>query len=86
MQIEAFHPGEFLLEELEARKLKKKDFAKAIGVLPTNLSEIFKGKRSISVKTALKIEKELGVSAEYWLNMQLLFDLQNERRKGNNNE
>jgi plasmid maintenance system antidote protein VapI len=52
-----FHPGELLLEEIEERKLKKTDFAKSIGLLPGNLSELFKGKRHINARLAVRLEK-----------------------------
>ena len=71
----AFHPGDFLLEEVEERGLKKIDFAKEIGLLPGNLSELFKGKRNINAKLAVKLEKALDVSAEYWLGLQSAYDL-----------
>lgn len=53
----AFHPGQFLLEEVEYRALKKSDFAKSIGLLPGNLSELFKGKRHINARLAVKLEQ-----------------------------
>jgi addiction module HigA family antidote len=71
----AFHPGEFLLEEVEERGLKKTDLAKSIGLLPGNLSELFKGKRHINARLAVKLEMALGVSAEYWLGLQSAYDL-----------
>ena len=71
----AFHPGEFLLEEIEARGLKKAEFARSIGLLPGNLSELFKGKRHINARIAVKLEKSLDISAEYWLGLQTAYDL-----------
>ena len=71
----AFHPGEFLLEEVEERGLKKTEFAKSIGLLPGNLSELFKGKRHINARVAVKLEKALDVSAEYWIGLQTAYDL-----------
>jgi len=71
----AFHPGGFLLEEVEERGLKKTDFAKCIGLLPGNLSELFKGKRHINARIAVKIEAVLGISAEYWIGLQTAYDL-----------
>jgi len=71
----AFHPGEFLLEEVEERGLKKTDFAKSIGLLPGNLSELFKGKHHINARIAVKIEAALGISAEYWIGLQTTYDL-----------
>ena len=71
----AFHPGEFLLEEVEERKLKKTELAKTLGLLPGNLSELFKGKRHINARLAVRLEAALGISAEYWLGLQSAYDL-----------
>ena len=71
----AFHPGGFLLEEIEERGLKKTDLAKNIGMLPGNLSELFKGKRNINARIAVKLEMALGINAEYWLGLQSAYDL-----------
>ena len=73
--IEAFHPGEFLLEEIEERGMLKKNVAKDLGILPHHLSDIFAGKRNISAKLAVKLEKLLNVSAQYWAGLQLSYDL-----------
>ena len=77
---EAFHPGEYLLEEIEERELLKKDVAKALNILPNNLSEIFAGKRGISANLALKLEKIFDVSANYWFGLQNAYDLQEARK------
>ena len=45
IEIQAFHPGEFLLEEIEEREILKKDLAQALEILPNNLSLLFAGKR-----------------------------------------
>src|ERR1700733_4715448 len=75
IEIEAFHPGEFLKEEIEERGTLKKDVAKALNVLPHHLSELFAGKRNISATLAVKLEKLLGISSHYWLGMQMEYDL-----------
>jgi len=75
IEIEAFHPGEFLQEEIEERDMLKKDVAKALNILPNHLSEIFSGKRNISAKLAVKLEKLLGISAHYWFGLQMEYDL-----------
>jgi HTH-type transcriptional regulator/antitoxin HigA len=79
IEIQAYHPGEFLLEEIEEREILKKDVAQALNILPNNLSLIFAGKRNISASLALKIGRYLGTSAEYWYNMQTAYDLQMAR-------
>jgi len=71
----AFHPGQFLQEEIEYREIKKSDFAKSLGLLPGNLSELFKGKRHINARLAVKLETILGISAEYWMALQSAYDL-----------
>ncbi len=75
----AFHPGEFLQEEIEERKLKKSELAKQLGLLPGHLSELFKGKRNINARLAVRLEKVLDVSAEYWLGLQSAYDLSQAR-------
>lgn len=75
IEIEAFHPGEFLLEEIEGRDLLKKDVAKQLDILPHHLSEIFAGKRNISARLAVRLEKILGISSHYWLGLQMEYDL-----------
>lgn len=76
----AFHPGEFLQEEIEERKLKKSELAKQLGLLPGHLSELFKGKRNINARLAVRLEKVLDVSAEYWLGLQSAYDLSQARQ------
>lgn len=74
---ELIYPGEYLLDELEAKGISQKDFALQIGMQPTQLNEIIKGKgkRAINAETALLLEKALGISAEYWLNIQKNYEL-----------
>ncbi len=81
IEVEAFHPGEYLLEEIEHRKLIKKDVAAQLGILPHHLSDIFAGKRHISARLAVKLEKALGISADYWIGLQTNFDLQLAREE-----
>lgn len=70
-----FHPGDMLLEEVEERELKKADLARKLGLLPGHLSELFKGKRNINARLAVRLEKALGISAEYWLGLQSAYEL-----------
>jgi len=84
IEIEAFHPGEFLKEEIEERSLLKKNVAKSLNILPHHLSEIFAGKGNISATLAVKLEKLLGVSSHYWLGMQMEYDLFKRKRFCNN--
>lgn len=69
------HPGEILADELQARNILKKDFAAQIGLQPSHLSDLIKGKRHVSAKLALKLEQYLQINAAYWLRVQMSYDL-----------
>ena len=69
------HPGEDLKDELEARNMSQKDLAGLIGFKPSILNEIIKGKRSITPQIALRLEAGLGISADFWLKGQQMYDL-----------
>ncbi len=78
---ETLHPGELLELELSARGLKKSQFAQSLGIKPGHLSELLHGRRHVSAATAISLEKLLGIEAEYWLRIQMDYDLQVERNK-----
>lgn len=69
----ATHPGEVLKQELEARGIKQNAFAKLIGMQPTHLSELIKGKRNMSETIATKIESGLGIPSAAWMRMHYLY-------------
>ena len=67
-------PGATIKAELEARNIKQKDFAKAIGMQATHLSELIKGKRAISPKVAEDLERELGINAKFWMKLKAEYE------------
>lgn len=71
----SIHPGEILKDEIEARNLMKSEVAEKLEILPTHLSEIFKGKRNVSAALALKLEDLLEINAESWLALQNKYEL-----------
>lgn len=75
------HPGDILMDELEARNIKKTVFAEQLDMKPSHFSELLHGKRHVSAATALKLEDLLGISAEYWMRVQVYYDLFIERHK-----
>ncbi|MEY3208745.1 MAG: hypothetical protein RL064_776 [Bacteroidota bacterium] len=77
----ATHPGEILANELTARKLTQSKFAEMCGVQPSQLNEIIKGKRGINVDNALVFEHQLKIDAEFWLRVQMHFELDVARIK-----
>lgn len=71
----ATHPGEILKDELEAREIKQKVFAKEMGIPATVLNELIKGKRSITADSAILLEASLGIDAKFWMDFQTQYDL-----------
>lgn len=71
----AFPPGDFLAEELDARGWTQADFAEIIGRPAQLVSGIVAGKKEITRDTATEFAAALGTSAEYWLNLQNLYEL-----------
>ncbi|MBQ7984205.1 MAG: HigA family addiction module antidote protein, partial [Bacteroidales bacterium] len=70
----AAHPGIGLEMELEQRGIKQKDFAKQIGMLPSNLNRIIKGKSPITENIAEKLEKSLGIDKNLWIELQKTYE------------
>ena len=81
---EATHPGIVLLDEIKARNISQKELAHELGVLPTFLNEILKGKRAITADFAILLEKSLGISADYWMRFQSQYDIDKARIKEKN--
>ena len=57
MTIHAFHPGEFLAEELEERSMSGAELARILNIPQNRVSEILNGKRAITVDTALRLAR-----------------------------
>ena len=70
------HPGEVLLEEfLRPLGVTQSAFAKAIDVSFPRLNELIHGKRGVTSDTALRLERVLGTTAGFWMNLQTAWDL-----------
>jgi addiction module HigA family antidote len=78
---DAFHPGEFLAEEMEARGMKQVELAKALGLSKSEVSLILNGKRGISVSIALKLELLWGTHALIWMRLQVRYEVERIRIK-----
>lgn len=71
------HPGEILFEDfMKPLGLSQYRLAKAMHVYPRKINEIIQGKRSITADTALRLARFFGTSAEVWMNLQALYDLE----------
>ena len=73
---EPTHPGEMLREEfLLPMEISQRDLADAIHVPYQRVNELINQKRGVTPSTALRLAKFFGVSADYWLNLQIRCDL-----------
>ncbi len=82
---EATHPGVLIKDELEARQdLKQKDLAKELGVKPSFLNEIIKGKRPVTADLAILLEKVFEIPADYWMRFQSQYEIDKARIKEKN--
>ena len=74
---EPLHPGEVLLEEyLKPLNVSQNKLALHMRVPAQRISEIIKGKRAITADTAVRLAKVIGTTPEFWLSLQMDFDLQ----------
>jgi addiction module HigA family antidote len=72
-------PGEILLTEfLEPLGITQYRLAQATGLPQTRISEIVRGKRSITTETALRLSRALGVDDRFWINIQSDYDIEVE--------
>ncbi len=72
---EPIHPGEHLSEMLNELGISQYRLAKTIGVPPVRINDIVHRRRSITADTALRIGQALAMSAEFWMNLQRMYDL-----------
>ena len=76
------HPGEMLLEEfLKPMGLTQRELADAIHVPYQRVNELVNGRRGMTPSTALRLAKLFGVSADFWMKLQLRWELYHARQK-----
>jgi addiction module HigA family antidote len=75
-KIPPLHPGEVLLEEfLKPMNISQNQLGRDLGVSPRRINEIIHGKRSITADTALRLARYFGNSPQFWLGLQMDYDL-----------
>lgn len=75
------HPGETIREDiLEPLGLSVNQLAKSLGITTARLNDVVRGRRGITADTALRLARYLGTSAEFWLGLQLEYDLRLARQ------
>jgi addiction module HigA family antidote len=71
----AVHPGEVLADELHELGISATELARQLAVPPNRISQIIKGKRSITGDTALRLAHWFGTDPQFWLNLQTAYEV-----------
>lgn len=71
----AIHPGEHLAEQLEELEMSAAELARQIKVPTNRVTQILNGERATTGDTALRLGHFFGTSAEFWLNLQKIYEL-----------
>ncbi len=77
----AIHPGEHLTEQLEALGMSAAELARQIRVPTNRITAILNGQRAVTGDTALRLGHFFGTSAEFWMNLQKLYELRIAEQK-----
>ena len=81
MALIAIHPGEHLAEELKELGISAAELARKLDVPTNRVTSILNGQRAITSDTALRLGHFFGTSAEFWLNLQSLYELRIAQQK-----
>ncbi|MBI5470607.1 HigA family addiction module antidote protein [Candidatus Kaiserbacteria bacterium] len=71
----AIHPGETLREELDLASISQVELVQRTGLSEKHISQIINGEASVTPDTAIKLERSLGIAAEFWANLQKNYDV-----------
>jgi len=75
------HPGAILADELEEIGISAAELARLIEVPANRVSQIIAGKRAITADTALRLGRYFGTTAEFWMNLQKIYELDLARKE-----
>src|SRR3989449_11236104 len=81
MAVTVIHPGEHLAEELRELGMSAAELARQLDVPTNRITEILNGRRAITGDTALRLAHFFGTTAEFWLNLQGLYELRLAEQK-----
>ena len=81
MAVTVIHPGEHLAEELRELEMSAAELARQLEVPTNRITEIVNGRRGITGDTALRLAHLFGTSAEFWLNLQSLYEIRLAQQK-----
>ena len=75
MAVITIHPGEHLAEELRELQMSAAELARKLDVPTNRITQILNGQRAITGDTALRLAHFFGTTAEFWLNLQSLYEI-----------
>ncbi|MGA9979843.1 MAG: HigA family addiction module antitoxin [Candidatus Sulfotelmatobacter sp.] len=81
MAVTAIHPGEHLAEELNQLEMSAAELARRLNVPTNRITEILNGRRAVTGDTALRLAHFFGTTAEFWLNLQSLYEIRMAQQK-----
>lgn len=84
MPLPPIHPGEHLAEELSALGLSAAALARHLKVPTNRVTQILNGRRAISGDTAIRLAHFFGTSAQFWMNLQTLYEVKCAQHKVGN--
>jgi len=71
----SFHPGEHIQEELNELSMSTEDMATRLGVSAELMKAVLEGRQRVTAEFALRLGHFFGTSAQFWLNLQSMYDL-----------
>ena len=81
MAVIAIHPGEHLAEEMSELGMSAAELARQLDVPTNRITQILNGRRAITGDTALRLAHFFGTTAEFWLNLQSLYEIRLAEQK-----
>jgi antitoxin HigA-1 len=81
MTITPIRPGEHLAVELKELKMSAAELARKLDVPTNRITGILNGQRAITADSALRLGHFFGTTAQFWLNLQSLYDLRMAEKK-----
>ena len=81
MATSAIHPGDHLADDQQALGMSAAELARQLDVPANRITSFTNGQRSITCDTALRLARCFGTSAEFWLNLQSLYQVGTAERK-----
>ena len=81
MAVQAIHPGKHLAEELKELGMSAAELARQLNVPTNRVTEILNARRALTGDTALRLGHFFGTTAEFWLNLQSLYEIRLAEKK-----